>query len=190
MRARDVLVASLSLSSILGACVFGQSDESDDQAQAESAATIAACMAGARPSVGFGTAPALGDQTFAQPIEMVPTPEAYTFYVAERKGVIKRALASGTSTVFADLRSKINSSAGEAGLLGMALHPRGGGFHDWVFLALAEHRLGHAKAAGDAAAKARAARGRPNPDNVWAPAEVELLAGELDAALPPPRKVD
>lgn len=73
---------------------------------------------------------------------------------------------------------------------GMALHPRGGGFHDWVFLALAEHGLGHAKAAGDAAAQARMTRPRPNPDNVWAPAEVELLAGELDAALPPPRKAD
>jgi uncharacterized repeat protein (TIGR03806 family) len=125
MRARDFLVASLSLSSILGACVFGQSEESDDQASAESAATIAACTAGARPSVGFGTAPALGEQTFVQPIEMVPIPsEGSTFYVAERKGVIKRASTSGTSTVFADLRTKINSSAGEAGLLGIALHPK------------------------------------------------------------------
>ena len=44
---------------------------------------------------------------------------------------------------------------------GMALHPQGGEFHDWVFLALAEHRLGHADAARDAATKARAAQAGP-----------------------------
>jgi hypothetical protein len=51
--------------------------------------------------------------------------------------------------------------------------------------ALAEHRLGDADAAKDAAAKARAA---PRPGAVWELAEVDLLAGELDAALPPPGK--
>ncbi|HVK14221.1 MAG TPA: hypothetical protein VM597_36105, partial [Gemmataceae bacterium] len=64
---------------------------------------------------------------------------------------------------------------------GMALHPKGGEFHDWVFFALAEHRLGHADVAKDAAARARAAQAGPKPDPVWAPAEVGLLAAELDA---------
>jgi hypothetical protein len=64
---------------------------------------------------------------------------------------------------------------------GMSLHYAGGDFHDWLFLALAEHRLGHAEAAQAAAAKARAT---PKPGNAWELAEVELLAGELDAALP------
>lgn len=68
---------------------------------------------------------------------------------------------------------------------GMALHPWGDEFHDWVFLALAEHRLGHANAARDAAARARAG---PKPDRIWAPADVGLLAAELDAALPPTGK--
>jgi hypothetical protein len=58
-------------------------------------------------------------------------------------------------------------------------------WHSWVFLALAEHRLGHAAAAKEAAAKARA-QARPNA--VWEMAEVELLAAELGAALPLPVK--
>lgn len=54
--------------------------------------------------------------------------------------------------------------------------------------ALAEHRLGHADAAKEAAVKARAAKAGTKPDTVWAGAEIELLAAELDAALPPPGK--
>ena len=65
---------------------------------------------------------------------------------------------------------------------GMTFHATGGAFHDWFFLALAEHRLGHADAAKAAATKARAV---PKPDAVWDRAEVELLAAELDATLPP-----
>ena len=71
---------------------------------------------------------------------------------------------------------------------GMSFHPDGGEFHDWVFLALAEHRLGHADAAKEAAAKARAAQAKSKPGTVWDRAEVELLAAELDAALPPAGK--
>jgi hypothetical protein len=71
---------------------------------------------------------------------------------------------------------------------GMRLHPNGGGFHGWVFLALAEHRLGHADAARKAAAKARAVHARSKPGTVWDRAEGELLAAELDASLPPPGK--
>jgi hypothetical protein len=68
---------------------------------------------------------------------------------------------------------------------GMGFHQGGGEFHDWMFLALAEHRLGHAKAAKAAAARAREVQAKSRPDTVWARAEVELLAAELDAALPP-----
>jgi hypothetical protein len=64
---------------------------------------------------------------------------------------------------------------------GMSLHPSGGDFADWLFLALAEHRLGHGEAATKAAAKARAV---PRPSTVWEQAEVDLLAAELDATLP------
>ena len=66
----------------------------------------------------------------------------------------------------------------------------GGEFANWVFLALAEYRLGHADAAKEAAARARTAE--PKPNGAWEKAEVELLAAELDAAMPreiapPPR---
>jgi hypothetical protein len=71
---------------------------------------------------------------------------------------------------------------------GMRFHPDGGEFEDWLFLALAEHRLGHADAAREAAARARAAKARAKPNTVWAVAEVELLAAELDAVLPRPGK--
>jgi serine/threonine protein kinase/WD40 repeat protein/Flp pilus assembly protein TadD len=63
----------------------------------------------------------------------------------------------------------------------MSLLPNCGEFHNGLFLALAEHRLGHADAAKEAAAKARAA---PRPDNAWDQAEVDLLTAELDAAVP------
>jgi tetratricopeptide (TPR) repeat protein len=62
----------------------------------------------------------------------------------------------------------------------MNLQPNGSEFHGWLFLALAEHRLGHADAAKAAAAKARAT---PKPETVWERAEMELLAAELDAAV-------
>jgi serine/threonine protein kinase/WD40 repeat protein/Flp pilus assembly protein TadD len=67
----------------------------------------------------------------------------------------------------------------------LSLLPDGGEFHNGVFLALAEQRLGHADAAKGAAARARAV---PRPNTVWEVAEVEVLAAELDAALPAPGK--
>src|SRR5262249_5760554 len=63
----------------------------------------------------------------------------------------------------------------------MRLDHVGGDFHDWLFLALAEHRLGHADAAQEAAARARP---RPRPDIAGATAEVGSLTGELAAFLP------
>jgi WD40 repeat protein len=69
---------------------------------------------------------------------------------------------------------------------GMGFHPEGGEFHDYLFLALAEHRLGHAKEAKEAAARARAAKAEAWPEPVWARAEIDLLAAELAAALPSP----
>jgi serine/threonine protein kinase/WD40 repeat protein/Flp pilus assembly protein TadD len=70
----------------------------------------------------------------------------------------------------------------------MRLHALGGDFADWAYLALAEHTLGHADAAKQAALKARAMQSKAKRDTAWEGAEVELLAAELDAALPLPRK--
>jgi serine/threonine protein kinase/WD40 repeat protein/tetratricopeptide (TPR) repeat protein len=71
---------------------------------------------------------------------------------------------------------------------GLSIHPQGGEFGDWLFLALAEHRLGHADAAKETAAKARAVRAGSKPGSPWDKAEADLLAAELDAALPLPGK--
>ncbi len=65
-----------------------------------------------------------------------------------------------------------------------SLHPLDNEIANWVFLALAEHRLGHADAAKVAATKARTIQAKSKPDGVWDKAEVELLAAELDADLP------
>jgi WD40 repeat protein/Flp pilus assembly protein TadD len=67
-----------------------------------------------------------------------------------------------------------------------ALYPLDSEFSNWVFLALAEHALGHTNAAKQAAIKARATRAKR--DTVWDRAEVELPAAELDTALPPQTK--
>jgi predicted Zn-dependent protease len=69
---------------------------------------------------------------------------------------------------------------------GMSFHPDGGGGHDWTLLALAEHGLGRAAAAKEAAAKARAICAKSKPGTVWDSAEVELLTAELNAVLPLP----
>ena len=67
----------------------------------------------------------------------------------------------------------------------MAFHPQGGEFSDWLDLALADHALGRTDAA-KAAARARAARRSPETGTARERAEVELLAAELDSALPLP----
>jgi serine/threonine protein kinase/WD40 repeat protein/Flp pilus assembly protein TadD len=67
----------------------------------------------------------------------------------------------------------------------MTFHADGGDFHNWIFLALAEHQLGHAEAAKESAAKARALA---KPSTAWEKAELELLTAELDAVMPSPGK--
>ena len=71
---------------------------------------------------------------------------------------------------------------------GMEVAPQDVAFQDWLFLALAEHSLGHADVAKEAAVKARAALPGATAGSVWDRVEVELLAAELDSALPLPGK--
>jgi hypothetical protein len=68
----------------------------------------------------------------------------------------------------------------------MEVAPQDVAFQDWLFLALAEHSLDHADAAKKAAVKARAARPATTAGSVWDRVEVELLAAELDTAIPLP----
>jgi hypothetical protein len=67
----------------------------------------------------------------------------------------------------------------------MAFHPQGGELSGWLGLALAEHALSRTVAA-KAAARARAAHPSPKSGTARERAEVELLAAELDSALPLP----
>jgi WD40 repeat protein/tetratricopeptide (TPR) repeat protein len=67
----------------------------------------------------------------------------------------------------------------------MALQPQGGEFYDWLFLALAEHALGRVDEARAAAARARAAQPAATIGSAWDRAELDLLAAELDAVMPP-----
>jgi Flp pilus assembly protein TadD len=65
-----------------------------------------------------------------------------------------------------------------------ALHELDREFANRVLVALIEHARGRANEAR-AAARARAVRPTPKDDKAWERAEVELLAAELDAVLPP-----
>jgi serine/threonine protein kinase/WD40 repeat protein/tetratricopeptide (TPR) repeat protein len=65
-------------------------------------------------------------------------------------------------------------------------HPLDSEFSNWAYLALAEHAVGRADKAQEAAARARATRPARKDNEAWDRAEVELLTAELNAALPPP----
>ena len=66
----------------------------------------------------------------------------------------------------------------------MTFHTDGGEFRDWAFLALVEQKLGHTDAVKESAAKARATQAKAKIVTVWDKAEIELLAAELETALP------
>src|SRR5687768_11452184 len=104
MRAPTLLFVALS--SAVVACAV----EARKEATGEANQAISACVAGARPTSGYATAPALGDQAFQLPVAMVQVPTDSTrFYVTEKKGLVKRASTDGTSTVFTDLRNRVNA---------------------------------------------------------------------------------
>jgi uncharacterized repeat protein (TIGR03806 family) len=122
MRAPTLLVASLSAA--IAACVLGETPEEET---GSATAAVTSCLAGARPSTGFTTAPALGDLSFSMPVGMIASPtNRNRFYVVEKKGFIRRVETNGeeaTSSLFLDISARVNSGPNEAGLLGLALHP-------------------------------------------------------------------
>jgi hypothetical protein len=63
------------------------------------------------------------------------------------------------------------------------LHVLDSEFTQLALLAIAEHRIGHADAAKEAADKARAALRNAKPQSVWDRAESELLAAEMEESL-------
>jgi uncharacterized repeat protein (TIGR03806 family) len=118
MRARLTFVLALSAA----ACAASSSTL---EITKEANQGLTACVAGAPPSNGFATVPALGDQAFQFPVAMQAIPGDRTrFYVVEKKGTVRRAGADGTASVALDIRERVNAGPNEAGLLGLALHPK------------------------------------------------------------------
>jgi tetratricopeptide (TPR) repeat protein len=63
------------------------------------------------------------------------------------------------------------------------IHGRGGDFHDWVFLAMAHHRLGQAREAQEWLARARRDRPPTATGLSWDALEKWLLCAEAEALI-------
>ena len=87
------------------------------------------CVAPARPA--FGATIALQDAfpalRFNEPLGLLQAPgDASRWYVLEKSGRVLAFAndpAVSTTTVFADLRARVNATFSESGLLGLAFHP-------------------------------------------------------------------
>ncbi|MEX0976432.1 MAG: PQQ-dependent sugar dehydrogenase [Woeseia sp.] len=77
----------------------------------------------------IGVQQAFTQLAFSQPLAMLQAPgDDSTWYVVERRGTIQAFPNDSSATMadvepFGDLTDRVNSSANEAGLLGMAFHP-------------------------------------------------------------------
>ena len=118
--------------------------------------------------------PAGGDREGGQPGPPGTGPNGATEVLARRGAVLFRAGRFEEA-------AKVLRQA-------ISLHPDSGAFEDWLFLALAEHRLGHTKDATEAASRARALIPKSRSGSAWDRAEVKVLADELNTALPLSRK--
>lgn len=124
---RTPLVCGLMLPLALAAlAAAGCSREPAPEEDAEQIAQpIAACVAGARPSVGVRLAREHASQTFRAPVFAAQAPGRDDWYVVEKEGTVARVRDGlATRDTFADLRGRVNAGPNEAGLLGMAFHPR------------------------------------------------------------------
>ncbi|HKC59608.1 MAG TPA: PQQ-dependent sugar dehydrogenase [Myxococcales bacterium] len=60
---------------------------------------------------------------FQAPLQVAQVPGESRFVVVEKRGTVQ-AVSGQTEATFLDIRSRVNSTPGEAGLLGLAFHPR------------------------------------------------------------------
>ncbi|SRR5712691_5797984 len=60
---------------------------------------------------------------FQAPLQVAQVPGESRFVVVEKRGTVQ-AVSGQTAATFLDIRSRVNSTPGEAGLLGLAFHPR------------------------------------------------------------------
>ncbi len=66
-----------------------------------------------------------GNRTFAKPLAMYQAPDSRDWFVVEQAGRILRVNTDKkVARVFADISTRIDSEPNEAGLLGLAFHPR------------------------------------------------------------------
>src|SRR3954452_6388700 len=86
---------------------------------------LAACgNTGAPFQNGVALADAFGGLRFTEPLLVLQEPgPTGRFLVVEKRGTIQAVGKSNTATPFLDHRAKVNSTPGEAGLLGLALSP-------------------------------------------------------------------
>lgn len=89
------------------------------------------CLAPARPleDTGVTTRPAFPGLRFEQPLYVAPAPgDNSRFFVVQRTGAVRvfpNDEAAASASTFIDISDRVNSEAGqEAGLLGLAFHPR------------------------------------------------------------------
>ena len=66
---------------------------------------------------------AFGGLRFQAPLAVVQVPGESRFVVVEKRGTVQ-AVSGSTAATFLDIQSRVNSTPGEAGLLGLAFHPR------------------------------------------------------------------
>lgn len=89
-------------------------------------AAMAAAITAARAD-SYALAPALGGLRFEKPVALVSAPRPRTWYVVEQRGVVlhvEEGKGKAMPSVFVDLRDRVDDEPNEAGLLGIALHPR------------------------------------------------------------------
>ena len=112
------------LFALLSACMRPALEEETETASSQQ--SVSACAAGPRPTSGVKLERVFADATFEAPLAMVQAPgNAQRFYVVEKGGKVKVTSGTGAgTTTFVDLTSRVNAAPMEAGLLGMAFHPR------------------------------------------------------------------
>src|SRR3989442_4735207 len=89
-------------------------------------ALLAACSRDAMPGGPPGPVAlqdAFAGLRFQAPLQVVQAPGESRFFVVEKRGTVQ-AVSGTTVAPFLDIRSRVNSTPEEAGLLGLAFHPR------------------------------------------------------------------
>ena len=84
------------------------------------------CLAPARPAAVLALQPAFNNQRFRQPLFLTQAPgDPSRFFVVEKRGSVRQIAPDGSGLKdFIDISARVNSAPNEAGLLGLAIHPR------------------------------------------------------------------